>query len=75
MRIVYGPDYQNKDKLNLLIKRKNTRRKLRDSIVQYQLGEEMLGFMEDQLDSEKYKELLAKFIAIKNKEVELDPRL
>lgn len=72
LRIVYGHDYLEKKKYEKLVRRKNTRNKLKKSIRDFRLGVEMLSFPY----GDKSPEFVSKVIEfVINEEKSIDPRL
>ncbi|MEH6942594.1 AAA family ATPase [Bacillus sp. JJ722] len=77
LTLVYGYDYKLPHKYSKLIKQKNTGAKLRTSMKEYALAEEMLSFKwsEISLDNTAYKQVVANMLFETKKEKEIDPRL
>jgi hypothetical protein len=70
LRIVYGPDYLNENKLTKLHKKKYIRHKLRDSINQNAAAQALLG-------AESYEEKvekMANFLEVSGRAQNADPR-
>ena len=72
LHIIYGYDMNFPKKFDKLFRQKNISRKLRASIAEYKLGEQML---KEEIGSKELKQTLAKFMFENEKEVGIDPRL
>jgi hypothetical protein len=72
LHIIYGYDMNFPKKFTKLFNQKNIGRKLRASIAEYKLGEQML---ELPVGSEEIKQVLANMMFENEKEVGIDPRL
>jgi len=72
LSIVYGYDYKFPRKFEKLIRQKNIKRKVRASINEYHLGEQMLN---SELGSKEQKQIIANMLFENEKEVGIDPRL
>lgn len=77
LSIIYGYDYRFPHKYAKLLKQKNTNKKLRTSMNEYQLGNQMLGVRYDDIspENEAYKEIAVQLLFEMEKEKEIDPRL
>ncbi len=77
LTLVYGYDYKLPHKYSKLIKQKNTAVKLRTSLKEYALAEEMLSYKwsEISVDNTAYKQVVANMLFETKKEKEIDPRL
>ncbi|KJB86011.1 metallophosphoesterase [Paenibacillus sp. E194] len=77
LSLVYGYDYQFPHKYDKLIKQKNVRQKLKTSLNEYRLGQQMLAVKLDEITPQhaEYKELVANLLFEAGREKELDPRL
>lgn len=71
LAIIYGYDMNFPKKFESLFKQKNTNRKIKKSIIEYNLGEEMLNAD----DEENKKQIIANLIFENKKEFGIDPRL
>ena len=72
LHIIYGYDMNFPKKFDKLFKQKNIGRKLRASIAEYKLGEQMLKL---ELGSSEIKQVIANMMFENEKEVGIDPRL
>lgn len=72
LHIIYGYDMNFPKKFEKLFNQKNIGRKLRASIAEYKLGEQMLGM---EVGSDEIKQVLANLMFENEKEVGIDPRL
>jgi len=72
LHIIYGYDMNFPKKFTKLFNQKNIGRKLRASIAEYKLGEQML---EMKVGSDDIKQVLANMMFENEKEVGIDPRL
>ncbi len=72
LHIIYGYDMNFPKKFTKLFNQKNIGRKLRASIAEYKLGEQMLGM---EVGSVEIKQVLANMMFENEKEVGIDPRL
>lgn len=77
LTIVYGYDYKFPHKHKKLIKQKNIWRKLKTSIAEYNIGQEMLKFKLGDISPEnkEYRQVVANILFETSKEKEIDPRL
>jgi predicted kinase len=77
LTIVYGYDYKFSHKKAKLMKQKGIAKKLRTSIAEYNLGQEMLAFNLESIEpaNNDYKQVVANMLFETSKEKELDPRL
>jgi len=77
LTLVYGYDYWFPHKYSKLLSQKNIGNKLKTSIAEYELGQQMLSYSFDDIctKDEKYKQLVADLLFEMNKEKEFDPRL
>lgn len=72
LHIIYGYDMNFPKKFTKLFNQKNIGRKLRASIAEYKLGEQMLDM---NVGSQEIKQVLANMMFENEKEVGIDPRL
>lgn len=72
LHIIYGYDMNFPKKFGKLFNQKNIGRKLRASISEYKLGEQMLGM---DVGSPEIKQVIANMMFENEKEVSIDPRL
>ncbi|MGM9923400.1 MAG: AAA family ATPase [Bacillus sp. (in: firmicutes)] len=77
LTLVYGYDYKLPHKYIKLIKQKNTAAKLRTSLNEHLLGEEMLSYKWHDIETGDagYKQAAANMLFETTKEKEIDPRL
>ena len=77
LTLVYGYDYKFPHKYMKLINQKNTSAKLRTSLKEHELGEEMLSFKWKDITTDymDYKQVVANLLYETTKEKEIDPRL
>jgi len=77
LTLVYGYDYKFPHKYMKLISQKNTAAKLRTSLKEHELGEEMLSFKWKDITTDymDYKQVVANLLYETTKEKEIDPRL
>ncbi|WP_246188134.1 hypothetical protein [Paenibacillus tengchongensis] len=77
LSIIYGYDYKFPHKYKKLMQQKNVRPKLRTSLNEYRLGQQMLAvpFAEISPDHEAYAEIAANLLFEVAKETDIDPRL
>lgn len=77
LSLVYGYDYQFPHKYEKLIKQKNVRQKLKTSLGEYRLGQQMLAVKLNEITPQhaKYKEVVANLLFEVGREKEIDPRL
>lgn len=77
LSLVYGYDYQFPHKYDKLIKQKNVKQKLKTSLNEYRLGQQMLAVGLDEITPQhaKYKEVVANLLFEVAGEKEIDPRL
>jgi len=77
LRIVYGPDYDNPEKLERLVRKKSIGKKVGLSIKEYEIGRKLLHIPINMLNKENpyYKECIIEAILSIEKNKELDPRL
>ena len=72
LHIIYGYDMNFPKKFEKLFKQKNINRKLKASISEYKLGEQML---KENIGSTEFKQIVANLMFENEKEVGIDPRL
>jgi hypothetical protein len=70
LSIIYGYDYKFPKKYEKLFNQKNIRRKLKASIVEYKLGEQMLKLP---MGSNEQKQVIANLLFENEKEKDIDP--
>lgn len=77
LSIVYGYDYKFPHKYDKLLKQKNITPKLRASLSEHRLGQQLLAIKLDDIspDNERYKEIAASLLFEVAKENDIDPRL
>ncbi|WP_335871823.1 metallophosphoesterase [Bacillus sp. 2205SS5-2] len=77
LSIVYGYDYRFPAKYAKLIKQKNTKTKLRASIKEYELGQEMLSYSSKDMKqkAEAYQQIVSNILFEVKQEKGIDPRL
>lgn len=77
LSIIYGYDYRFPHKYSKLMKQKNIGSKLRTSMNEHRLGEQMLEIKLGDItpDNEAYKQIAANLLFEVAKEKEIDPRL
>lgn len=77
LTLIYGYTYRSHQHYQKLVKGKNTSHKLRTSIKEYELAQELLKLPTTQLTTENnnYLDLLANLLFEMDKEVSFDPRL
>lgn len=77
LTIVYGYDYQFPHKMKSLLTQKNISKKLRTSISEHRLGQEMLEFEHESIRTTniEYQQVVANLLFETQKEKEIDPRL
>lgn len=77
LSIIYGYDYTFPHKYERLIKQKNVKKKLRASINEYRLGQELLKipFREISKQNKNFKQIVANILFEVSKEKDIDPRL
>jgi predicted kinase len=77
LSIIYGYDYRMPHKYSKLIKQKNITPKLRASINEHRLGEQLLAVKLAEIgpDNESYNQLAANLLFEVAREAEIDPRL
>lgn len=72
LHLIYGYDYKFPKKYERLISKKSTAKKIRVSIAEYKLGEELLRLVPG---DPKIANILASMVFEESKEIEIDPRL
>jgi len=77
LSIIYGYDYKFPHKYAKLIKQKNIRKKLRTSINEWRVSQQMLAIKHADIspDNEAYQAVVANMLFEVEKEKEIDPRL
>ncbi|MBP2000823.1 putative kinase [Paenibacillus shirakamiensis] len=77
LSIIYGYDYRLPHKYTKLLKQKNIQSKLRTSLNEYRLGQQMLAVKWEDISPEHtaYKEVVANLLFEVSREKEIDPRL
>lgn len=77
LTMVYGYDYRFPHKYRKLVKQKNITQKLRTSMHEYKLGNDMLAIPFDTIapDNDAYRQITATLLFEVAKEKEIDPRL
>ncbi|MFL1676846.1 metallophosphoesterase [Paenibacillus dendritiformis] len=77
LSIIYGYDYRFPHKYDKLIKQKNINPKLRASINEYRLGQQMLAVKRTEIspENEEYQDVAANLLFEVAGEKEIDPRL
>lgn len=77
LSIVYGYDYQFPHKKAKLMKEKRIHKKLKTSISEYKIGQEMLTHSLDSIDpgNKEYVQVVANMLFETNQEKSIDPRL
>ena len=77
LSIIYGYDYKFDHKYNKLIKQKNIKKKLRTSVNEYELGQELLKIPFDKIsrDNEEFRQIAANLLFEVSQEKDIDPRL
>ena len=77
LRIVYGQDYTDPEKLEKLVTKKSIGRKVGASLKEYYIGKKLLNIPVGMLqyNNDDYKELVAEAIISNENNQELDPRL
>ncbi|MFX3635889.1 MAG: metallophosphoesterase [Candidatus Pristimantibacillus sp.] len=77
LSIVYGYDYKFAHKYNKLMRQKNISMKLRTSMNEHRLGNEMLAIKHDDItaDNTEYQAIVANLLFEVAKEKDMDPRL
>ncbi|WP_106766760.1 AAA family ATPase [Paenibacillus faecalis] len=77
LSIIYGYDYRFPHKYAKLLKQKSIHKKLRTSITEYQLGNQMLAVKYEDItpNHEEYKSIAVQLMFEMEKEKEIDPRL
>lgn len=77
LTLVYGYDYQFPHKYEKLINQKDIKKKVRLSINEYDLGQQMLKFPLTEITDQNndYKQVVANMLFEVTKEDEIDPRL
>lgn len=72
LTIIYGYDMYFPKKFEKLFRQKNINRKVKVSISEYKMGEQMLN---TEIASDEFKQLIANFLFENAKETGIDPRL
>jgi len=77
LTLIYGPDYRQCTKYNKLLQNKNIKKKLETSIIENNLGLQMLSYCMPIKEAEEaeYKQIVANIIFENKKEEDIDPRL
>ncbi len=77
LSIVYGYDYRFPHKYAKLMKQKNTKKKLRTSMNEFQLGMKMLKEPHHEIhpQNKQYQQIVANLLFEVSKEKDIDPRL
>lgn len=77
LTLVYGYDYKVPHKYEKLVRQKDIRSKVKTSLVEYELGREMLNFKWDEIHegNEAFKQVVADLIFEVRQEEGIDPRL
>ena len=77
LSIIYGYDYMFPHKYEKLIKQKNIRKKLKASINEYELGQELLKipFSKISTDNADFRQIAANLLFEVSQEKDIDPRL
>jgi predicted kinase len=77
LTLVYGYDYRFPHKYEKLIKQKSIKKKLRASLAEHELGQEMLRTHLNQIgpDNISYKQTVANLLFEESQQTEIDPRL
>ena len=77
LTLIYGPEYLLPDRLEHLIYSKDTRRKIKLSVEEYELGKRMLSFPMEEIseDNPEYLLTVAALLKKEEQEIDLDPRL
>ncbi|MCR2804119.1 metallophosphoesterase [Paenibacillus soyae] len=77
LSIIYGYDYKFPHKYDKLLKQKNITPKLRTSLSEHRLGQQLLAIKLDDIspENERYKEIAASLLFEVAKEKDIDPRL
>ena len=77
LSIIYGYDYMFPHKYEKLIKQKNIRKKLKTSINEYELGQELLKipFSKISTDNADFRQIAANLLFEVSQEKDIDPRL
>ena len=77
LSIIYGYDYTFPHKYEKLIKQKNIRKKLKASVNEYELGQELLKipFSKISNDNAEFRQIAANLLFEVSQEKDIDPRL
>ncbi len=77
LSIIYGYDYMFPHKYEKLIKQKNIKKKLRTSVNEYELGQELLKipFSKISSDNAEFRQIAANLLFEVSQEKDIDPRL
>lgn len=77
LTIIYGYDYLDKNKYQMLLNQKRINKKLKKSIEEWRLGKKLLEipYKEISENNPKYMDLMTKMIIETNDEKTIDPRL